>query len=60
MAALSTIHPQVQPWFKVAFSAADSAGIETHRSRCFGSVSSDTRKILHRKLNKFWKNHDKC
>jgi len=46
-------------WFTVAVSAADSAGTETDRSRRLGSVSGDTRKTLHRKFKKFWKNHDK-
>jgi len=40
-------------WFKVAVSAADSAGTETDRSRRLGSDSSNTRKMLHRKLKKF-------
>ena len=30
------------PWFKVAVSATDPAGNETHRSRCLGSVSGNT------------------
>ena len=47
------------PWFPVAVSAADSAGTETDRSRRLGLVSGDARKTLHRKLKKFWKNHDK-
>ena len=50
---------QCWPWFTVAVSAADSAGTETGRSRRLGLVSGDTRKALHRKLKKIWKNHDK-
>jgi len=38
---------------------ADSAGIETNRSRRLGSDLGDTRKTLYRKLKKFWKNHNK-
>ena len=34
-------------------------GTETRRSRRRGSVSGDTHKMLHRKLKKSWKNHDK-
>jgi len=37
-------------WFTVAVSAADSAGTETDRSQRLGSVSGDTRKMLHRSL----------
>jgi len=40
-------------WFKVAVLAADSAGTETDRSRYLGSVSGETRKMLHRKFKKF-------
>ena len=50
---------KIKAWFKVAISAADSTGTETHRSRHLGSISSDTRKTLHKKLKFFWKNHDK-
>ena len=46
-------HEQVLAWFKVAVSAADSAGTETDRSRRLRSVSGDTRKTLYRKLKKF-------
>jgi len=44
---------QPVPWFMVVVSAADSAGTETDRCRRLGSVSGDTRKMLHRKLKKF-------
>ena len=37
-------------WFTVAVSAADSTGTETDQSQRLGSVSGDTRKMLHRKL----------
>ena len=43
---------EIDPWFKVAVSAADSAGIETDRSRQLGSDSDDTHKMLHRILKK--------
>ena len=42
-------------WFKLVVSAAGSAGTEIHQSRRRGMNSSDTRKMLHRKLRKFWK-----
>ena len=49
----------LMPWFKVAVSAADSTGTKADQSLRLGSVLGDTRKLLHRKLKKFWKNHDK-
>ena len=40
-------------WFKVAVSATDSTSTETHRSRRLGSISKDTRKMLHKNLKNF-------
>ena len=39
-------------WFKVAATAADSAGIEPDRSRRLESDSDDAHKTLHGKLKK--------
>jgi len=59
MIVLVAVKSHHSSWFKVAVSAADSAGIVPHRYRRLGPNSDETRETLHRRLKKCWKNHNK-